>query len=190
MSTAHRFTVADVEALPDRLDDTRYEVIGGELHLAHQPHWEHQLTGVVLSAALLEWSLRTGLGVPNNAPGVIFSPEDGVAPDVVWIGRARLARGLGADGKLHAAPELAVEILSPGATNERRDRETKLKLYAREGVEEYWIVDWHTRAVEVYRRADAGLAPAATLADADTLTSPPLPGFALPVADLWRLARG
>lgn len=62
------------------------------------------MTGVVLSAALLEWSLRTGLGVPNNAPGVIFSPEDGVAPDVVWIGRARLERGLGADGKLHATP--------------------------------------------------------------------------------------
>lgn len=97
---------------------------------------------------------------------------------------------MGADGKLHAAPGLAIEVLSPGATNARRDRETKLKLYAREGVEEYWIVDWLARAVEVYRRAGAGLVPATPLTDADTLTSPPLPGFALPVADLWRLARG
>lgn len=190
MPTTVRFTNADVEALPDRLDDTRYEVIDGELFVTSQPHWEHQLTGSALIVALWQWSLQTGLGVPNTAPGVIFSPEDGVAPDVVWISRARLDRGLGADGKLHAAPELVVEILSPGATNERRDREAKLKLYAREGVDEYWIVDWRARAVAVYRRAGDALVPAATLIEADTLTSPLLPGFAYPVSDLWRLSRG
>jgi len=189
MHPALRFTTADVEALPDPLDDRRYELIDGELWLAKPPHWEHQLTGVTLGAALLDWSLQSGLGVPNAAPGLIFSPEDAVAPDVVWISRARLAQGLDDDGKLHAAPELVVEILSPGATNQRRDREAKLKLYAREGVGEYWIVDWRTRGVDVYRRTDERLQAAATLTDADTLTSPLLPGFAYPVGDLWRLSR-
>ena len=61
----------------------------------------------------------------------------------------------------------------------------KLKLYAREGVEEYWILDWRARTVGVYRRAGDLLQPAQTLTDADTLTSPLLPGFAYPVRDLW-----
>ncbi len=189
MPTSVRFTTADLEALPDRLDDTRYELIDGELCVAKQPHWEHQLAGVMLSAALVEWSLQTGHGVPNAAPGLIFSPEDDVAPDVIWISHARLAQGLGDDGKLHAAPELVVEILSPGSTNERRDRQIKLKLYARVGVEEYWIVDWRARAVEVYRRASDRLEPVATLTGAELLTSPLLPGFTYPVSDLWRLSR-
>ena len=190
MRPALRFTTADVEALPDRLDDARYELIEGELSVAKQPHWDHQLIGVMLSGALLDWSLRTGLGVPNAAPGLIFSPEDDVAPDVVWISHARLDQGLGEDGKLHAAPELVVEVLSPGSTNERRDRGAKRKLYALEGVAEYWIVDWRARTVEVYRRTEDALELAATLTDGDTLTSPLLPGFAYPVANLWRLVRG
>jgi Uma2 family endonuclease len=102
----------------------------------------------------------------------------------------RLAEGLTDDGKLHAAPELVVELLSPGGTNERRDREAKLKLYAHQGVDEYWIVDWRTKAVEIYRRADDNLRPVAVLTGDDHLTSPVLPGFSYPVSNLWRLARG
>ncbi len=61
----------------------------------------------------------------------------------------------------------------------------KRKLYAREGVEEYWIVDGRARTVRVYRRAGDLLQPARTLTDADILTSPLLPGFAYPVRGLW-----
>ena len=185
MSTSLRFTIADLEALPDPLDDTRYELIEGALFVAKQPHWAHQYASFRLAAAFEVWNRQTGRGVANIAPGVIFSPEEGVAPDVVWISRERRAQGLRADGKLHAAPELAVEVLSPGDTNERRDREFKRKLYAREGVEEYWLVDWRARTVEVYRRTGDLLQLAQTLTDADTLASPLLPGFAYPVRDLW-----
>ena len=190
MSSSVRFTMADLEALPDRLDDTRYELIAGELSVARQPHWAHQYVSFRLAAALEAWNRQTGLGVANIAPGVIFSPEDGVAPDVVWISRERGAQGLRPDGKLYAAPELVVEVLSPGSTNERRGREVKLKLYAREGVEEYWLVDWRTRTVEVYRRGGDLLQQAETLTDTDTLTSPLLPGFAYPVRDLWAPSLG
>lgn len=37
-------------------------------------------------------------------------------------------------GHLRGAPELVIEVLSPGVSNERRDRQTKLKLYSRPGV--------------------------------------------------------
>lgn len=46
------------------------------------------------------------------------------------------------DGKLHSAPELVVEVLSPGAEDEGLDREVKLKLYSRRNVKEYGGVTW------------------------------------------------
>ncbi|WP_414421341.1 Uma2 family endonuclease [Synechococcus sp. W60.1] len=73
----------------------------------------------------------------NTAPGVIFAEDNNVAPDVVWVSRSRLRTALGADGKLHSAPESAVEVLSPGACNIGQDKQTKLKLYSRLGLQEY-----------------------------------------------------
>src|SRR5437867_2357057 len=98
----------------------------------------------------------------------------------------RMAAIFGPDGKLHAAPELIIEVLSPGATNEKRDREAKLKLYSRRGVDEYWIVDWRQRRIEVFRREQAQLALAATLMESDILTTPLLPAFASPVRDVFK----
>ena len=188
MASTLRFTNADLESFPDALDDTRYEVIERELQVAHQPHWEHQFVNLTLGAALHEWNRRTRLGVANLAPDVIFSPEVGVAPDLVWISRERRAEGLRPDGKLSIAPEIAVEILSPGSVNERRERDLKRKLYAREGVEEYWIVDWRAKQIAIYRRDGDTLEPALTLGDADLPTSPLLPGFSFPIHDLWEAA--
>ena len=181
--TALRWTSADLEVLPN--DGKRYEIIDGELYMSRQPHWHHQRACVKICAALEAWSAHTGAGEANLAPGVIFAEDDDVAPDVVWISQARRATALGADGNLHAAPELVVEILSPGTANERRDREAKLKLYSRRGVLEYWIVDWRTQQVEIYRREALALRLVATLHPADTLTSPLLPGFACQVATLF-----
>jgi len=96
-----------------------------------------------------------------------------------------IATALGKDGKLHTSPELVIEVLSPGAVNERRDREAKLKLYSRRGVDEYWILDWLRRRVEVFRRKNAQLELIATLAEADTLTTPLLPAFACAVTGLF-----
>jgi Uma2 family endonuclease len=65
-----------------------------------------------------------------------------------------------------------------------------LTLYSRRGVREYWIVDRYLKTVEVYRRtASADLALVATLNEHDTLTSPLLPGFALPVAQIFRMPK-
>jgi Uma2 family endonuclease len=183
MPTALRWTSADLAVLPD--NDKRYEIIDGELYVSRQPHWHHQRTCVKICAALEAWSMQTGAGEVNLAPGVIFAEDDDVAPDVVWISRARQAAALGPDGHLHAAPELVVEVLSPGATNERRDREVKLKLYSRRGVLEYWIVNWQAQQVEIYRRDELALRLVATLYPADTLASPLLPGFACVVAGLF-----
>jgi Uma2 family endonuclease len=187
MPTSLRWTSADLETLPD--DGKRYEIIDGELYVSKQPHWHHQFVAGQIFAALQQWNQQTGAGVANLAPGVIFADDDDVVPDVVWISKARFATGLDAAGHLTVAPELAVEVLSPGTSNERRDREAKLKLYSRRGVHEYWIVDWTKRQVEVYRREQAALRLIETLFDQDELRSPLLPGFALRVEQLFAETR-
>src|SRR6266511_4346100 len=130
-----------------------------------QLSWYHQTVCGRIFAALDDWSVATGAGGASVAPGLIFAEDDDVAPDVVWLSSARMSTAIGADGKLHSAPELIVEVLSPGAANEKRDREAKLKLYSRRGVEEYWIVDWRQRRIEVFRREEARLVLAETLSE-------------------------
>ena len=192
MSISARFTSADLERLP-AIEGIRYEIIDGDLFVSKQPHWHHQYASDRIARALHDWNDQTGLGVAMSVPGLIFAEDNDVVPDVVWISRARLAAVVDAAGHLRAAPELVVEVLSPGRENERRDREVKLALYARQGVQEYWIVDpfaalragWQRQAVDVYRRIEDELRPVATLTGDDSLTTPLLPGFSCPISRLW-----
>lgn len=181
-----RWTIHDLDALPDDGGWTRYEVIDGELFATRAPHIRHQGAAGKLHLRLELWSEQTELGSAFQAPGVIFSPTDAVIPDVVWISRDRLAQGIDAAGHLVVAPELMVEILSPGELNERRDKGVKLKLYSLHGVQEYWIVNWQLQTLEIYRRQDAYLQLAATLLPEDTLTSPLLPGFSAAIAQIFQ----
>jgi Uma2 family endonuclease len=182
MNTALRWTSADLANLPE--DGKRREIIDGELLVSTQPHFYHQVLCGRFFSVLDNWDPQASAGMVAIAPGLIFAEDDDVAPDVAWASRERLTRIL-ARGKLYAAPELVVEVLSPGWKNIRRDRETKLKLYARRGVDEYWIADWPRHTIEVYRRTGELLTLAATLGPGDTLASPLLPGFALPLERLF-----
>ncbi len=181
--TTLRWTSQDLEMLPD--DGKRYEVVDGELYVSKQPHWQHQFACLRLAALLDVWSRQTQAGQTNFAPGLIFTEDNDVVPDLVWISRERRATALQADGKLHAAPELVVEVLSPGVTNERRDREFKLRLYSRRGAIEYWVVNWQEQQLEIYRRNEAVLKLDRTLYENDVLQSPLLPGFSCKVSELF-----
>jgi Uma2 family endonuclease len=180
-----RWTITDLEAFPSQDEGKRYEIIDGELSVTSQPHWFHQRTSGRIFAALDAWSGETGLGEASEAPGVIFDEENAVAPDVVWVSAERLPLVLGEDGKLHDAPDLVVEVLSPGTTNIRRDREAKLRLYSVRGVREYWIADWQAKTVQIFRREAAALKLVATLLPEDDLASPLLPGFSAKVTRLF-----
>lgn len=185
MSTRLRLNIRDLELMPQPLDDTRYELIDGELHVSTQPDWHHQETSTEIAFALRLWDRQWRYGRVFGAPGVILSPEDAVAPDLGWVSRERVSRVVWDDGKLHDAPDLMVEVLSPGARNQQRDLELKLDLYSRYGVREYWIADWRDRTLQVYRRTNAHLARVSTLLAENTLTSPLLPDFAVPVSELF-----
>ena len=179
-----RWTLAEVEALPDD-GWTRYEIVDGELFVVHAPGNEHQDVCTCRAAVLWLWNDQTRLGTVLTGPGLIFDDENNTIPDVVWVSHARRAALEQADGKLHGGPELVVEVLSPGQENERRDREVKVGLYARRGVDEYWILDPAARMVSVYRRTIQELLLVATLGPDARLTSPLLPGFSVAVARLF-----
>ena len=171
-----RWTVRDLEVLPQS-EGTRYELINGELFVTRSPHRMHQQIRGKIFAALDEWSETSGLGEAILAPGIIPSDTDNVIPDLVWISKQRLTVLEDNAGHLTGFPELVVEVLSPGESNIRRDREAKLKLYSVQGVQEYWIADRFTRQLEIYRRQQGQLALVATLMTTDEITSPLLPGF-------------
>ena len=182
MSTTTRWTSADLESLPD--DGTRYEIIDGELYMSTAAHVFHSEVCAKACIELGGWNGKEKRGKVLSGPGLIFADDDDVIPDAVWISNERFAIALGDDGKLHSAPELVIEVLSPGSTNEKRDRETKLKLYARRGVSGYWILSWQKRQAEIYGSVEEELTLVATLGETDVLESPLLSGFSCSVAAL------
>ncbi len=179
-----RWKSADLELLPD--NGNRYEIIDGELFVARAPHWNHQKVITKLIQSLGVWSSQNNLGEVVTTPGLIFTDDDNVIPDLVWISSDRLARILDESGHLVGAPELVVEVLSTGSDNERRDREVKRKLYTVRGVQEYWIIDGKCQQIEIFRRDSQGLPLVATLFINDILTSPLLPYFQQSVAEIFR----
>lgn len=183
MVAKFRWKSSDSELLPQ--DGKRYEIIDGELFAAYAPHWGHQKTCVRIASFLDMWSLETGAGEAASGPGILFSEADNVIPDVAWVSKDKLPVALNESGHLIESPDLAIEVLSLGAQNIRRDRELKLRLYSVQGVREYWILDWRLKQVSVYRRTDAQLMLVATLTEEDVLTSPMLPGFLCPLTKLF-----
>jgi Uma2 family endonuclease len=184
MSVSRRWTVADLEQM-ELKETERYEIIDGELIVTHAPSWEHSYVCSQLTRSIENWSDETQRGTTLQVPGVIFSPADAVIPDLVWTSWDRLRHGRDRAGHFTIAPELVIEVISPGASNERRDRQTKLDLYSREHVEEYWIVDWQRRTVDIYRQVGGALALIGTLVGDDVVETPLLPGFSVPIARLW-----
>ena len=175
-------TVDDLEAMPD--DSNRYEVIEGELFVSRAPGLPHQIVTANIVHQLMTYLDKNPIGRILPTPGLILSPYSGVVPDLVFYSHARGAEII-ANDRLNAAPEIVIEILSPGRENISRDRIAKRQLYAKHGVSEYWIVDSENRSVEVYRLANQNLELATVLSIKDEVTSPSLPGFACSVAKIF-----
>lgn len=142
-----QITWRDVQQLPD--DGHRREAIEGELYVTAAPSFRHQRISHRLAVALHEILEKPGHGVLAAAPiGVEFpATGEGVQPDLVFVSAHR--RGVVADDWIRGAPDLIVEILSPSTAE--RDRGVKLKLYRRQGVSQYWIVEPGSASVEVWR---------------------------------------
>jgi Uma2 family endonuclease len=83
---------------------------------------------------------------------------------------------------LNAAPDLAVEIISP--SNSFKDRNQKRKLYQKFGVKEYWIIDPGNLTLEIYDFSMEDT-PILYLVEDGTVTSKLLPGLSFNFKDLF-----
>ena len=174
-----RLTYDDFCLLPD--DGKRYEIIEGELFVTPAPRIPHQIVVSQLTAELLAFAKKKRMGRVLVGPvDVVFSEFDVVEPDIVYISKQRAS--LLTEKNLQGAPDLAIEVLSE--STEKRDRTTKLELYGKFGVQEYWIIDPYGPSADIYRRGEKGLTLAAKLSAADSLNSPLLPGFSVPLNTL------
>jgi len=179
-----KWTTKDLEDLPHD-EWNRYEIIDGELFVTRAPHFKHQKVTTNLIFYIQRWSLETNAGAIVPTPGIIYSDSDNVIPDLVWVSNSRLSELLDDSGHFQGSPDLVIEVLSYGKQDKRRDRDVKLKLYSREQVMEYWIVDWRNEQIEIYRYQEGSLVSDRTLSKNDDLTSVILPNFICATAEIF-----
>jgi Uma2 family endonuclease len=84
---------------------------------------------------------------------------------------------------IFGAPDLLIEVGSPDGVE--RDRLVKRRLYAENRVREYWLVDPEERTVEVFALSGADWIPHGYFRAEETVTSPVLPGLAIPLAQIF-----
>lgn len=125
----------------------RYELVYGVVREPPAPAWGHQ-TIVARSFGHLDRHVAgLELGKMGLSPlDVVLDANNHlvVQPDIVFVSTARthIIRD-----RLWGAPDLVVEVLSPGSR--RYDRDVKREWYERYGVLEQWVVDPVSRSVEV-----------------------------------------
>jgi Uma2 family endonuclease len=154
----------------------RTELVWGRLSEPPAPRYGHQSV-VTRTTVLLDQHVRQ-----YDVGRVCVSPIDVVLderqalvvqPDVVFVshGRASIIRD-----QIWGAPDLVVEVLSPGTR--RRDCTSKLRWYRRYGVGEYWIVDPVAQAITVVAFPQRGRVCRRTFRGGRPVRSTVLPGFA------------
>lgn len=138
---------AELEALPK--DGYKYELLDGELIMS-PVHANHGTVCVRLVSLLFSFVEERRLGeVYDSSTGFRLSEKLLLSPDISYVSRARLKKILIAPDKfLFGAPDLVVEVLSPGDRMTQLNR--KLEHYFEHGTELAWLVNWRKEQVHIY----------------------------------------
>ena len=180
-----KLTYDDFLLLPD--DGQRHELIDGEHYVTPSPNPAHQVIVGNLYFALRTYLEANQVGQLFTAPlDVVFSEYDVVEPDLLFITAAR-RHDVVTSQNVRGAPDLVIEVGSPGTR--RRDETIKRRLYERDGVTEYWIVDPDLEVVRIYRREDGGYSRPRELSReaGDVLQSPLFPDLILSLETIFRI---
>ena len=180
-----KFTYEDYKSLP-YVERQRFELLEGELILmTPSPGEAHQAVSIALASALYNFVREHHLGRVYEAPFDVVLGEKGeeqvVQPDILFVSQER--RHIVHEEEIRGAPDLVVEILSP-ATAEK-DRIFKRRLYAKYGVQEYWIVNPEEETIEVLTLGKQGYERAGLYRKDETLTSKLLPGLQIPLTEVF-----
>ncbi|MEG3896042.1 MULTISPECIES: Uma2 family endonuclease [unclassified Microcoleus] len=174
----------DAEFMALNRDGHRYEIVNGELIDMGNSGAKHGYIAIILSAALFNCVSTRKLGAMFDS-STAFKMKSGNkrSPDVSFMAKERL-QGLDElpDGFLEGAPDLAVEILSPG--NTVAEIHDKLVEYFENEARLVWVIHPQEQYVLVYRSSQE---PDRLLKSADSLDGEKIvPGFTLAVAELFQ----
>ncbi len=160
------------------------ELVDGTLVEKDMGFYESRLA-LVLGYFIESYLELHALGIVVGADGMLrLFPNQIRIPDLSFISWKRMPAEVFPIEKVPTlAPDLAVEILSEGNTDEEMNR--KLKDYFQAGSKLVWYVDPRTRTVRVYTSPRKSV----LLTEADTLDGGKvLPGFALPIKQWFQRA--
>jgi Uma2 family endonuclease len=183
-TTGRLLTADEFRQLPDPPDGSRQELVRGVVITMPPPGFRHgkvqckvgRLIGNFLDAHPLG-HVVTESGVRTEA-----GPDTVRGPDVSFWSFERLPADAAPDGYPEVAPDLVVEVRSPGQSRPKlRD---KIKEYLFNGVRVVWVADPEDRTVTIYRQPDEGR----ELGESARLTDDVLPGFACRVGDIFPAA--
>jgi Uma2 family endonuclease len=175
-----QWTYADYAALPD--DGQRYELVAGVLYMVPAPTIAHQTASNWFAFYLTQYVQVAGLGRIFAAPvDVELAPGTVVQPDVLVVLNASL--GIITPRRIVGAPDLVVEIVSPGTAG--HDRRTKQDAYARAGVAEYWLADPAAQTVELLRLDGSAYRTINVYRGRATLPSQVAPALPVPVEQFF-----
>jgi Uma2 family endonuclease len=169
------------ELLRHPVPHQRTELIQGRLVVREPAGSVHGLAAMAIGAALAVHVRRTGAGGAFAAETgfvLAFNPDTVRAPDAAFVSRERLPDPA-EPGYLRFAPDLAVEVVSPG--DRPGDVLAKVADWLSAGTRLVWVVDPARRSARVYRPDGTET----TLTGADALEGEDvLPGFSCPLESI------
>lgn len=179
MATTALLTAEDIAVFPE---DMYGELIRGEWREMNPPGYRHGKVQLRIGSSLLAWATAHGLGDVTVESGYVLErgPDTVVGPDVAFVRTERVPSPEQEARFVPAAPDLAVEVVSPSQS--QRHVEEKVGIYLDTGTRLVWVVDPQRRTVTVYTR---DVEPR-TLVVGDVLVGGDvLPGYSLPVSDIF-----
>ncbi len=180
MTTQQKLVTADeLLAMAQRGEGKRYELVRGALIKKVSAGDPHAIAVSRIDTALSVYSDDNDYGEARaGEPGyrLEFAPDTVRAPDVAWIAPGRVPEGT--QGFPNLAPDLVVEVVSPG-----QNLAEKAAMWLSFGSREVWVANPDPISITRYR---PGQTPE-VLGEDDVLDGGDLlPGFSVPV---WRLFR-
>jgi Uma2 family endonuclease len=132
-------------------EGTLAQVINNQIVMSPAPSDPHQKILDKIYRRLGDFIEKNGLGETRVAPyDVYLNRRNAFQPDIIFVSNENLHRI--ENSGLHGAPDLVIEILSPGTW--RLDKEDKKYEYERSGVKEYWMIDPGDKSTEGFQLVD------------------------------------
>jgi Uma2 family endonuclease len=180
-TTLQRSTASELFAMPD--DGFRYELVKGELRKMSPAGGEHGAVIFNLSGMLAPHikvnNLGQGFGAETGFK-IASDPDTVRAADIAFVRRERIPETGIPKNFWELAPDLVVEVLSPGDTYS--EVEEKVEDWLKAGVRAVWVVNSRRRSVTVYR----SLTDVTRLSEGDELDGGEVvPGFRCKVSEIF-----